>query len=226
MFKLTKLITVNPESGAEGRATLEAALHATTKPAGRVVRAMLNPTLPDVYNGGDYIWHVQFADLPAYRAWQADAAGGKAAETILGDKGRVTNVESAAYEGGKSGSKTSGLDAGAYRTLFLNVNQAPNEEAVKRFDFETWEMGVYIPTIINWQVSRVLEGSGSRPWTHIWEQEYEHISGLLGAYMLHPHHWAWIDRWYDPECTDYMIDTYLCHTFCDYSGGSMIAPRH
>jgi hypothetical protein len=224
MFKLTKLISVNPAAGAEGRAKVESALNAAAKPGGNVVRSMLNPTLPDVYNGGDYIWHVQFADLPAYRTWQG--ARGKAAEAVLADKGLVSNVESAAYEGGKSGSKSGGLDAGTYRTLFLNVNQAPSEDAVKRFDFETYEMGVYIPTILNWQVSRVLEGSGSRPWTHIWEQEYKDLSGLLGAYMLHPHHWAWIDRWYDPECTDYMIDTYLCHTFCNYSAGSMIAPKH
>ena len=84
-------------------------------------------------------------------------------------------------------------------------------------------MGLYIPTIVNWQVSRVLEASGARPWTHVWEQEYEDISGLHGAYMLHPHHWGYIDRWYDPECTDYMIDTHLCHTFADFHGGGILA---
>jgi hypothetical protein len=221
MFKLTKLIHANP---AAYRAKLEAALTAAGKPGVSVVRSMLNPTLPNVYNGGDYIWHLQFADQSAYRAWQEDTAGGKAADSVLSDPALVAHVDSAAYEGGKSGSKTSGLDQGAYRTLFLSVNKAPNQAAIDLFDFETYEMGLYIPTIINWQVSRVLEASGSRPWTHIWEQEYVDISGLHGAYMLHPHHWGHIDRWYDPECTDYMIDTHLCHTFCNYSGGSMLAP--
>ena len=125
---------------------------------------------------------------------------------------------------GRSGSKPGGLNKGAYRTLFLSVNQAPNEAAVAKFDAETYMMGVYIHTIKNWQVSRVKEAGGSRPWTHVWEQEYEDISGLHGAYMLHPHHWGHIDRWYDPECTDYMIDTFLCHTFCNFDG-SMIAPK-
>jgi hypothetical protein len=136
----------------------------------------------------------------------------------------VKLAESAAYEGGRSGSKPGGLNKGAYRTLFLSVNQAPNEAAIEKFDAETYMMGVYIHTIKNWQVSRVKEASGSRPWTHIWEQEYEDISGLHGAYMLHPHHWGHIDRWYDPECTDFMIDTFLCHTFCDFDG-SVIAPK-
>ena len=220
MFKLTKLITA--AEGAD-RSKLEAALNSAAKAAG-VVRAMLNPTYPNVYNGGDYIWHLQFNDEAAYRAWQADAAGGKAIDAVIADPAQVRLAESAFYEGGRSGSKPGGLNKGAYRTLFLSANTAPNEAAVKKFDDETYMMGVYIHTIKNWQVSRVKEAGGSRPWTHVWEQEYEDISGLHGAYMLHPHHWGHIDRWYDPECTDYMIDTFLCHTFCNFDG-SMIAPK-
>lgn len=220
MFKLTKLITA--AEGAD-RSKLETALNGTAKANG-VVRSMLNPTLPNVYNGGDYIWHLQFNDEAAYNAWKADPAGGKAADAVIADKSQVKLAESAAYEGGRSGSKPGAPAKGCYRTLFLSANQAPNEAAVKKFDAETYMMGEYIHTIKNWQVSRVKEASGSRPWTHIWEQEYEDLSGLLGAYMLHPHHWAHIDRWYDPECTDYMIDTFLCHTFCNFDG-SMIAPK-
>jgi hypothetical protein len=220
MFKLTKLITA--ADGAD-RSKLEAALSGTAKAHG-VVRSMLNPTLPNVYNGGDYISHLQFNDEAAYDGWKADPAGGKAADAVIADPSRVKLAESAAYHGGRSGSKPDAPGKGCYRTLFLNVNQAPSEAALKKFDAETYMMGVYIHTIKNWQVSRVKEGSGSRPWTHIWEQEYEDLSGLLGAYMLHPHHWGHIDRWYDPECTDYMIDTYLCHTFCNFDG-SVIAPK-
>ncbi len=223
MFKLTKLVTANPDAGDAGRTKLTRALNATATGNAHVVRSMLEPTLPNVYNGGNYIWHLQFADQAAYESWKQDPAGGKAAEATLSDKALVSHVDSAAYEGGRMGSKRE-LERGAYRTLLLSVNRAPNEAAIDRFDFETYEMGLYIPTIIHWQVSRVTEASGARPWTHVWEQEYEDIGGLHGAYMLHPHHWGWIDRWYDPECTDYMIDTHLCHTFCNFEG-SMIAPQ-
>lgn len=222
MFKLTKLITLNPDAGDAGKAKVEAALNAAREPGKSVVRGMLNPTYPNVYNGGNYIWHVQFPDEAAYQAWKSDQ--GKTLDAVLNDTSLVTLVETAAYEGGRSGSKPGALNKGAYRTLFLSANKAPSEDAVKLFDHETYEMGKYIHTIKNWQVSRVKESGGSRKWTHVWEQEYEDISGLHGAYMLHPHHWGHIDRWYDPECTDYMIDTFLCHTFCDFDG-SMIAPK-
>jgi hypothetical protein len=220
MFKLTKLITA--ADGAD-RSQIEAALNGAAKASG-VVRSMLNPTLPNVYNGGDYIWHLQFNDEDAYRHWLADGAGGKAADALVGDPSLVKLAESAAYQGGRTGTKPDAPAKGCYRTLFLSVNQAPSEAAIEKFDRETYMMGVYIHTIKNWQVSRVKDASGTRPWTHIWEQEYEDLSGLMGAYMLHPHHWGHIDRWYDPECTDYMIDTFLCHTFCNFDG-SVIAPK-
>ena len=79
MFKLTKLITA--ADGAD-RSKLEAVLNGAAKAQG-VVRSMLNPTLPGVYNGGDYIWHLQFADEAGYRTWQGDA--GKAVDAALAD---------------------------------------------------------------------------------------------------------------------------------------------
>src|SRR6516225_7533485 len=143
MFKLTKLITAAEDAD---RSKLEAALNSAAKASG-VVRSMLNPTLPNVYNGGDYIWHLQFADEAAFRKWQADPAGGKAIDAVIADPSQVKLAESAAYEGGRSGSKPGSLNKGAYRTLFLSVNKAPNESAIEKFDAETYMMGVYIHTI-------------------------------------------------------------------------------
>lgn len=222
MFKLTKLVTLAPAAGDTGRAKVTAAMAAAGKPGGTVVRSMLEPTLPNVYNGGDYIWHVQFADEAAYDKWKADA--GKQADAVLNDAALVSHVDSVAYEGGRTGSKPGGLNKGAYRVALFSVFQEPYPGAIDQYDYETYEMGEYINSIKNWQVSRVKEASGARPWTHVWEQEYEDISGLHGAYMMHPHHWAFIDRWYDPECTDWMIDNHLCHTFCNFDG-SVIAPK-
>ena len=222
MFKLTKLVTLAPAAGDAGRAKVTAAMADAGKPGGPVVRSMLEPTLPNVYNGGDYIWHVQFPDEAAYGKWKADA--GKTAEAVLSDTGLVSHVDSVAYEGGRTGSKPGGLNKGAYRVALFSVFQEPYPGAIDQYDYETYEMGEYINSIKNWQVSRVKEASGARPWTHVWEQEYEDISGLHGAYMMHPHHWGFIDRWYDPECTDWMIDNHLCHTFCNFDG-SVIAPK-
>ena len=68
-----------------------------------------------------------------------------------------------------------------------------------------------------------VESGGARNWTHVWEQEYTDIGGLTGPYMLHPYHWSHIDRWYDPDCTDWIVDPHLCHTYCTFED-SMLAP--
>jgi hypothetical protein len=32
--------------------------------------------------------------------------------------------------------------------------------------------------------------------------------------MAHPHHWAHIDRWFDPESGAQVVDVNLSHAFC------------
>ena len=221
MFKLTKLVTLAEGAGSQDRAKVVAAI---TGAAGAAVRTMLSPTYEGVYNGGDYIWHLQFNDESGYAAWKADAAGGKAADAVLNDTSLVGHVDSVAYEGGPAGSKAGAPDRGCYRVALFSAFREPFPGAIAQYDAETYEMGNYIHSIKRWQVSHVRESSGARNWTHVWEQEYDDLGGLQGAYMLHPHHWGHVDRWYDPECTVWMIDNHLCHTYCDFDG-SVIAPK-
>ena len=62
----------------------------------------------------------------------------------------------------------------------------------------------------------MVQAEGARPWTHVWEQRYDALDGLMGDYMMHPYHWARVDRWFDPESPDWIVDTHLCHSFCRY----------
>jgi hypothetical protein len=73
----------------------------------------------------------------------------------------------------------------------------------------------HVRSIRRWQLSTPLEATGSRAWTHVWEQEYDDLAGLHGPYMLHPCHWGEVDRWFDPEDPEWLIDPLLCHSFCE-----------
>jgi hypothetical protein len=70
-----------------------------------------------------------------------------------------------------------------------------------RFEADLLEMPAHIPQILNWRLSRALplpwNSAKCAPWTYVWEQEFESLDDLLGPYMLHPDHWAYIDRWFD-----------------------------
>jgi len=219
MYRVAKVLTV--AEGAEPLVLAERLSHTADK-SPLVLKSALEPTLPEAAAGGDYIWRMQFAGERDYQAWLADA--GREAASILNDPALLRHVDAVDYEDGRAGSKRP-LDRGVYRLLLINVNNAPDLASVARFECETYEMGLYIPGIVRWRISPVKEASGARPWTHIWEQEYQDLDGLLKSYMLHPHHWAWMNRWYDPECVEHMIDNHLCHSFCNFQS-SFLEPEN
>jgi len=219
MYRVTKVL--NLAEGADSAAVVGALDHAGR--SARVLHFMLQPTLPQAANGGDFIWYLQFAGEPEYRAWLDDSEAGGIATGTLNNGALVSHVDSVCHEHGRAGSKGPFQD-GVYRSLMICINNAPDEAAISQFEFETYEMGLYIPGIVRWRISRVSEASGARPWTHLWEQEYRDIDGLLKSYMLHPHHWAWINRWYDPECVEHIVDSHQRHSFCNVAG-SVILPE-
>jgi hypothetical protein len=88
---------------------------------------------------------------------------------------------------------------------------------VARFEDELRLMPRYVDTITAWQLSRVDEPVGASEWTHVFEQEFTDIDGLMGLYLMHPIHWAVVDRWFDPECPDVIIRDRVCHSFCAIS---------
>jgi hypothetical protein len=32
--------------------------------------------------------------------------------------------------------------------------------------------------------------------------------------LMHPIHWAVVDRWFDPECPEVIVRDRVCHSFC------------
>lgn len=76
----------------------------------------------------------------------------------------------------------------------------------------------YVSTIQAWQLSRVDEAIGRTGWTHVFEQEFTDVDGLMGPYLMHPVHWAVVDRWFDPETTDMIVRDRVCHSFCRIDG--------
>ncbi len=171
--------------------------------------ASVAPVMEGNFNGGDLsaIW--RFDDEAAYRATKPSI------EAAVSGPG-VVRADTCLFEGGKTGTAEAGLANGVHRTLFLCADQNVTPARLAQFEDEMTQMAHYIPAIRNWRLSRVIEASGELPWTHVWEQEYADIGGLMGPYMLHPYHWALIDRWFDHECPDWLVNLRLCHSFAMY----------
>lgn len=174
---------------------------------------LVQPTLPGVYNGGDLICRLAFASRAAAEAALASAAWAPV-EAMLADRATVGGCEHVRYEGGLGGGTSPG--GGLYRVALFCANVRPNTERLAAFAADTAAMPDHVRTIRRWQLSLADHAAGIRPWTHIWEQEYADRAGLEGAYMLHPIHWALVERWFDPEYPEWLVDPVLIHTFCAF----------
>ncbi|BBY78599.1 stress responsive protein [Mycolicibacterium parafortuitum] len=201
MFSVVRLLDVDECARERVLADVDAAAARTG-----AHRRLVAPTLSGSRNGGDILVHLRFPDEDG---WRTHAA---AFEDTLRDEA-ITRVNGAAYPGqprqGHPG------PSGVYRALLLRVAPGTDAESVSRFEDELRLMTRYVRTITAWQLSRALDPVGDVGWTHVFEQQFTDEAGLMGPYLMHPIHWAVVDRWFDPETTDVIIRDRVCHSFCE-----------
>lgn len=202
MFNLTRLIHLAP--GDEPHALIPA-LRAVAD-ASAAAHVLIEPTLPGVRNGGDILVHLRFSDLE--RRTDTTAELDRALESAA-----VEHVDGVEYRGAASKTAVE-QPASVYRTLLLRVSPEADEALVERFESDLNLMPDYVRTITAWQLSRVERAIGASQWTHVFEQHFTDVDGLMGPYLMHPIHWAHVDRWFDPECPDVIVRDRVCHSFC------------
>jgi len=200
MYSVTRLLDVVPDDHDRVLASIRSGAEAT----GARVR-LVEPTLPGSRNGGDILVHLRF---DSGRGWRSAA---DCFADVLRDPA-ITRINGASYPGvpTRTGAGT------VYRTLLMRVSPQTQANLVAQFEDELRSMARYIPTIRAWQLSRVDNAIGDSQWTHVFEQEFSDVDGLNGPYLMHPVHWAVVDRWFDPECPEVIIRDRLCHSFCQY----------
>ena len=196
MFNVTTLIHTDE------REPILAALREAVRD---VPNALVQPTLPGVRNGGDILMHLEFADDDEWCDMQA------VVEEVLSTPA-VSHVDSACYRGRPVGPARPG--GTVYRALLLRVAPDTADDVVARFEADLAAMPRYVSTITAWQLSRVETAIGTSAWTHVFSQRFTDLEGLTGPYLMHPIHWAYVDRWFDPECPDCIVRDRLCHSFC------------
>ncbi len=200
MFSVTRLLDVVEDE----RDRMLTALRAAAREA-EALRWVVQPTLPGARNGGDILLHLRFdAEDRARLALRRF--------TPLLAASAVTRVNGANYRG--TPVRRSETPGTVYRALLLRVSSDTPAATVARFEHELSSMARYVSSIRAWQLSRVSEGVGTSAWTHVFEQEFSDADGLMGPYLMHPIHWAVVDRWFDPECPDVIIHDRVCHSFC------------
>lgn len=174
-----------------------------------LARQHLGVNLPGCWGSGaltlDLHWH--------------DAAHAAQAQVLLAARPEVARVDRVPYRRVDGGCRAPGLSQGIWRTLLLRVRPGTPTATVTQLEQDLLRMPQYITGIRNWQLGRATEGDH---WTHVWQQEFAQLDDLHGEYLTHPYHWAWVDRWFDPEHPDWIVEA-IAHVFCPLSA-SLLSP--
>ena len=176
--------------------------------------------------GGELTWDLEMSDDDALAALCARLQKVDSARAIdaLGDgfvsiRSRVASLTCAVPDELDSGIGVPGL-VGVKRTLWLRVLPGTKTADLAQFEAETPLLAEAIPAIRNWRWSRVRTAKPNpmaTRWTHLWEQEFETEDGLQVDYMSSPFHWGYVDRWFDLEMPDQIVDVWLAHLACPAS---------
>ncbi|MGH8808073.1 MAG: Dabb family protein [Noviherbaspirillum sp.] len=162
------------------------------------------------WGAGDYTIDLQLdADAP-------HAAGAARLAQLPG----VSRADHVSYRRLGGGRRAADLQHGLWRTLMFSVRPQVNAEQRAALERDLLRMPRYMPGIRNWQLSRVTSDSC---WSHVWQQEFDCVDDLLGEYLMHPFHWGWVDRWFDPECPEWMV-TAISHAFCPLDASILSLP--
>ncbi|MEZ5571213.1 MAG: Dabb family protein [Halioglobus sp.] len=215
-YRETAQLSLRDSISAEQRSELDTVLRESAAELPGLDAASLSANFAPEYAAGHYTWDLLYRNR---------ASAGQAQQSAVWQsaiKDAITRYCKACHALGldtiSAGVRQAELTNGIKRTAYFRLLPGTSDDTARRFEQDLLEMTGHIPQILNWRLSRasVLPWNTARceSWTYVWEQEYETLEDLLGPYMMHPHHWAHIDRWFDPESGVQAVDVQLSHAFC------------
>lgn len=219
MFKVTRLVTFHEGLG-EGARLAQAARHdAILRRLPGLLHARTRPSLEGSVNGGDSVLHLVFESEAAWHLARSSTDWQQIEEFDL--QVPAVRCDWVTYQQQAVELREPRIAGGIHRILLLSVMPQTPMEKIARFEAEMCNMARYLPSIRNWGFSRISDSGGVRPWTHVWEQDFACSQDLFGPYMMHPIHFGQIDRWFDPQSHDWIVDTELCSTYCAFEQSAL-----
>jgi Stress responsive A/B Barrel Domain len=213
VYRRIAFLHLDPDTTDADRAAFERELNDVTNRVPAVTHGHLGRHLEGTVGGGDYTWDLAFADAAGAPAWKDQLSIGGHAD--LFDR-MIKRVDCVQFPSTMVTIVDPDMTDLIKRTLFLEVSSDASPAQVARFDHILTGMPKYIPAIRNWAYHRVDDTPmvGPRRWTHVWEQEYQDLSGLKVDYMVSPYHWGFVDGWFDAESPHHIVEPGVGHVYC------------
>ena len=213
MYRRIALLHVDPQTSAGDPAAFERELGAVGGRVPGLTHAHLGRHFPNTVGGGDYTWDLAFATRERCPSWLDQL---RLADHVDLCERLVTRADVVQFESTNVHIADATIADCVKRTLFLEVDRMTPPGKAAEFDRVLTGMPRYIDAIRNWAYHRVDDDFtiGARRWTHVWEQEFQEVSGLRVDYMVSPYHWGYVDPWFDPESPHRVVLPGVAHVYC------------
>ena len=204
MFSATFLITYAEGLADDQKAALAERLEADA--AALSDAYVIGDTITaSTMNAGDLFFEIGFADQDAYEAAKEAPEWADIKEAVA-DTALVSVYDFAAYGDDGNLKITETENGTGHRVLFMSVDPNASEEAVAHaFEMQPY-MQDFVPGFLNSKMSKVVESEGRRQWDYVFECDYADPSVYSGAYMTHPIHITYIDRFFEPACKEQVFN--------------------
>lgn len=203
MFVVLRLISLPVARRPQCEAIITELREATAAIAG-ISSCWIAPVVEGVViNAGQIVWRMEFQTEREAQAIQLDPHWLSRVAPLLHD----AEVTAVGYRITCAQVRAAG--AGIWRALIFRVTPAGFPDAAKALEAGLLLFPKYIPAIRSWALSPVASVDGPKAFTHVWEQEFDSVSGLTVDYMVSPLHWGVVDAWFDAESPDYVVDPQL-----------------
>ena len=208
MFSAAFLVSYAAEMADDQKAALYADLEALGQALSDVsiIGAVITESTA---NPGDILFEIGFPNQDAYEAAKATEEWAEL-KAILADPARVSLYQFAAYGDDGVLKLTDTEKSTCHRLLFTSVREGADPDMLA-LSYEVMPyMQDYINGFNNSKISKVVESEGSMRWDYVFECDYDDPSVYPGAYIMHPIHITYIDRFFEPACKEWVFDPFLC----------------
>lgn len=172
-------------------------------------KIFLGRNLEGSFHAGDLTADAHFTDSDALHSAQSHSYWKEVVEPL--HEQVVEQTQSLELRLISGGLREPDIGPSIKRTAYFRVLPGAERASIAAWEKDLLDMPCYMRGMTNWSLSKAAHDDH----LYAWEQEYVNLGDLQGEYMVHPHHWAHVDTWFDPEFSRRIVDTDICHAFCE-----------
>lgn len=205
MFSSVFMITFAENSAEVERGTLKSDLRELAEKISPV--NISGDVLPYAFGGGDFFMEIGFEEQRDYEAAK-NTKDWSSLQELLDDETLIDHFEYVAYGDGKL--VITGEEAACHRVLIYEIVPDADPVSLEKMEQIMPDMANYIPGLINAKLAKVVESSGTMNWGYAFECDFDDPMTFLTNYNFRPYHWANVDKFFEPACSEWVADPNLC----------------